>query len=118
MQALDDENLTNLGWFNRKKDHKEKDGKRRVPRNMWAEKAKKLMKNNSKYYRQVNSVPEVERKEEYLELVRKHPGNLRSMKAPSGMKKEIKWEGHHIIRKPHPKKIIIGLEGSSVECIE
>jgi hypothetical protein len=63
-------------------------------------------------------LPREERKEEYLDMVKSNLSKLKSIKPPYGYKKLEKKSGHHIIRSKHNKEIIVGLAGSSVECIE
>jgi hypothetical protein len=50
--------------------------------------------------------------------VKKHLAKLKTIKPPIGVKKVEKKTGHHVIRRKHPNEIIVGLAGSSLDCIE
>ena len=58
------------------------------------------------------------RKDEYTKYVHKNLTKLKSMAPQDGLKKKYYKAGHHVIKKPMPGYMIIGLEGSSLDCIE
>ena len=88
-----------------------------APVGTWAKKAERLM-GDSKYYYKVRKLPRDQRRKEYNRLVRKYAEKLKALKPPPGVKKVIKGPGHHVIRSPHPNEMIIGLAGSSLQCID
>lgn len=73
---------------------------------------------DSKYWDQILKLPSVVAKKEYLKIVKQNLPKLKALKAPVGIKKVEKKTGHHVIRRKHPKEMIVGLAGSSLECIE
>ena len=76
------------------------------------------MGGSQSFYDRIMALPESERKEQYQRYVEQNLRKLKNIEVPAGLKKKVYKSGHHVIKTPMPGLMLVGLEGSSLDCIQ